>query len=125
VSGEYDPLLARRPRLRKARFAARTQAVGPTIEKDYQKRGRAMAKVTEIYPSSYECECGHLSHFFEGTINEMKKMSLNKKVRLSDSEREEHTIVFHEGRAIEVLCPLASNPNEREDGRAPDRPRRR
>lgn len=64
-----------------------------------------MARVTEIYPSSYECECGHLSHFFENTINEMKRMSLKKKVSLVDSEREEHTIVFQKGKAIEMLCP--------------------
>lgn len=85
-----------------------------------------MAKVTEIYPSSYRCECGHLSHFFENTINEMKKMSLKKKVRLGDSEREGHTIVFHNGEAIEVLCPREDKASGHvDDGQAPKKPRRR
>ena len=38
----------------------------------------------EIFPSSYECDCGHQSHFFENTIREMKAMSRKKKVRLLD-----------------------------------------
>jgi len=62
-----------------------------------------MAK--EIFPSSYKCDCGHESHFFEGTIAEMKKMSKKKQVRLSDSETDEHTIVFFRGKAIDILCP--------------------
>jgi hypothetical protein len=32
----------------------------------------------EIYPSSYECDCGHQSHFFENTIREIKAMSRKK-----------------------------------------------
>jgi hypothetical protein len=40
----------------------------------------------EIVPSSYECDCGHQSHFFENTIRGMKKMSHKKRVRLGDSE---------------------------------------
>ena len=39
----------------------------------------------EIYPSSYECDCGHQSHFCENTIREIKAMSRKKKVRLGDS----------------------------------------
>jgi len=27
----------------------------------------------ELHPSSYECDCGHVSDFFESTINEMKR----------------------------------------------------
>jgi len=38
----------------------------------------------EIYPSSYECDCGHQSHFFENTSREIKAMSREKKVRLGD-----------------------------------------
>ncbi len=59
----------------------------------------------EIFPSSYECDCGHLSHFFENTIKAMKAMSQNKRVRLGDSADEEHTIVFHKGEMVEILCP--------------------
>ncbi len=56
-----------------------------------------MAK--EIFPSSYKCDCGYECHFFESTIEEMKKMSKKKQVRLCDSEDAEHTIVFVRGKA--------------------------
>ena len=49
----------------------------------------------KLFPSSYECDCGHQSHFFESTIKEMKATSMKKKVHLGDSEEAEHTIVFH------------------------------
>ncbi|MCB0599257.1 MAG: hypothetical protein H6557_26195 [Lewinellaceae bacterium] len=63
-----------------------------------------MAK--ELFPSSFECDCGHESHFFENTVREMKKMSEKKRVLLRDSDsKEEHTIVFYKGNAIEVICP--------------------
>jgi hypothetical protein len=32
----------------------------------------------EIFPSSYECDCGHQSHFFENTIKEAKALSHKK-----------------------------------------------
>ena len=32
-------------------------------------------------------------------------MSKNKKVRLRDSEDNEHTIIFYRGKAVEVICP--------------------
>ena len=57
----------------------------------------------EIYPSSYECDCGHLSEFSEGTIWEMKKMSRRKRVRLGDYDN--HTIVFYKGEEVEIICP--------------------
>ena len=38
----------------------------------------------EIFPSSYECDCGHQSHFSENTIRGIKAMSRRKKVRLGD-----------------------------------------
>jgi hypothetical protein len=44
----------------------------------------------EIFPSSYECDCGHQSHFFENTIREIKAMSRKKKVRIGDSATDEH-----------------------------------
>ncbi len=63
-----------------------------------------MAK--EIYPSSYECDCGHKSDFFENTIDEMKRTSKKKKLYLSDSDKkDEHTIVFYKGEATEIVCP--------------------
>jgi len=40
----------------------------------------------EIFPSSYECDCGHQSHFFENTTRGMKAMSRKKLVRLGDLE---------------------------------------
>ena len=49
----------------------------------------------EIFPSSYLCDCGHQSDFFENTIREAKAMSQKKKVYLADSAPEEHTIVFY------------------------------
>ncbi|MCO6475990.1 MAG: hypothetical protein J5I94_05175 [Phaeodactylibacter sp.] len=63
-----------------------------------------MAK--ELFPSSFECDCDHESHFFESTVREMKKMSEKKRTRLGDSSgKEEHIIVFHKGKAIEIICP--------------------
>ena len=66
----------------------------------------------EIFPSSYECDCGHQSHFSENTIREMKAMSAKryKKVYLSDSEAEEHKIVFYQGKMIDIICPQNNNP---------------
>ena len=59
----------------------------------------------EIYPSSYQCDCGHQSDFFENTVREAKAKSHKKKIYLSDSEPDEHTIVFHEGEIVDILCP--------------------
>jgi len=57
---------------------------------------------TEIFPSSFRCDCGEELHFFENAIRKMKKMSKNKQVRLGKSE---HTIVFYKSKAVEILCP--------------------
>jgi hypothetical protein len=62
-----------------------------------------MAK--EIYPSSFLCDCGHQSDFFENTIREAKARSLKKKILLNDSERDEHTIVFYKGEMVDIICP--------------------
>jgi hypothetical protein len=59
----------------------------------------------EIFPSSYECDCGHQSDFFENTVREAKSASFKKKIYLLDSEREEHTIVFYKGEMIDIICP--------------------
>jgi hypothetical protein len=66
----------------------------------------------EIFPSSFECDCGHQSDFFENTVREMKAMSQKKKVYLVDSAPEEHTIVFYRGKLLEIQCPKqAQSPN--------------
>ncbi len=59
----------------------------------------------EIFPSSYECDCGHQSHFFENIIRKIKAMSYKKKVYLGDSETDEHTIVFYKGEMVDMICP--------------------
>ena len=59
---------------------------------------------TEIFPSSYECDCGHRSDFFETTVWDAKAMSHTKKVYLADSASDEHTIVFYHGKMIAILC---------------------
>ena len=67
----------------------------------------------EIFPSSYECDCGHQSDFFENTINEMKKMSHKKRVKLGDSaEDNEHFIVFYKGEMVDIICPKSDDDSE-------------
>jgi hypothetical protein len=58
-----------------------------------------------IIPSSYRCDCGHESDFFESTINELTAKSRKKKQYLADSSEDEHTIEFAGGEAVAVLCP--------------------
>lgn len=60
-----------------------------------------MAK--SIFPSSYECDCSHESHFSENTIREMKRMSRRKRVKLGDDDK--HYIIFYQEEAIEIICP--------------------
>src|SRR6266571_6921505 len=59
----------------------------------------------EIFPSSFACDCGHQSDFFENTVRDMKAMSQKKKVYLADAASEEHTIVFYRGKMVEIQCP--------------------
>ena len=63
----------------------------------------------ENFPSSFRCDCGHESDFFEDTVEEMAMMSKRKRVHLGDGDRDEeddeHTIVFYKGEAIEIICP--------------------
>ena len=59
----------------------------------------------QIDISSYECDCEHQSHFCVNTIREMEKMSLKKKVQIGDSEDNEHYIVFHKGKMVDIICP--------------------
>jgi hypothetical protein len=68
----------------------------------------------EWFPSSYECDCGHQLHFCEGTVNEMKRMSLRKEVRLAEGE---HVVVFHRGMMVDVLCPKRARRGTTRTGR--------
>jgi len=60
-----------------------------------------------LMPSSYRCDCGHESHFFENTVREMRADSRrrHKPIRIADSEEDEHVIEFFDGVAVAVMCP--------------------
>jgi len=60
-----------------------------------------------LIPSSFECGCGHQSHFSERTVREMEADTRRrpKPIRLLDSEPEEHAIEFEKGQATAVICP--------------------
>lgn len=66
----------------------------------------------EIGLSSYECDCGHQSHFFANTIREAKAISHKRTVRLGDSETDAHTIVFEHGKMVDILCPKTDSPRD-------------
>src|SRR6266568_9002529 len=76
----------------------------------------------EIFPSSFVCDCGHQSDFFENTIREMKAMSQKKKVYLADSAPEEHTIVFYRGKLVEIQCPKQAQSSETKQSAPKSRP---
>ncbi len=60
----------------------------------------------EIFPSSFECDCEHQLDFCEGTVNEMKRKSRSKEVRLGDAHgSQEHFIVFRDGKMVDIQCP--------------------
>ena len=60
-----------------------------------------------VIPSSFECDCGHQSHFCENVVREME--DLTRRVRkpqiLIDSEPDKHRIEFHHGKVAAVICP--------------------
>jgi hypothetical protein len=60
-----------------------------------------------VVPSSFECDCGHQSHFCEGTVRDMEADSgrRRKPMLLLDSEAEEHAIEFEGGVATADICP--------------------
>src|SRR5215468_5346847 len=76
----------------------------------------------EIFPSSFECDCGHQSDFFENTIREAKAMSQKKKVYLADSAPEEHTIVFYRGKVVAIQCPQQPQSRETRKSASKSRP---
>ncbi len=62
----------------------------------------------ELFPSSYECDCGHVSDFAENTIRECKKKSKRKEIHLYDDDEPEHIIVFYQGEMVDIICPKQS-----------------
>jgi hypothetical protein len=64
-------------------------------------------KAILIIPSSYQCACGHQSHFSENTVKEAKEHSKKskKKLRLGDSETNEHWVIYEKGCCTGVECP--------------------
>ena len=76
----------------------------------------------EIFPSSYLCDCGHQSDFFENTIREAKAMSQKKKVYLADSAPEEHTIVFYRGKMVAIQCPKQAQSRDTRKSASKSRP---
>ena len=65
-----------------------------------------------MVPSSFECDCGHQSHFCEGTVRDMEADSRrrHKRMLLLDSEAEEHAIEFEGGVATAVILSEAGSP---------------
>ena len=66
----------------------------------------------EIFPSSFQCDCGHQSDFAERIVRDLRAMSQKKKVYLADSAPEEHTIVFYRGKLVEIQCPKQTQSHE-------------
>ncbi len=77
-----------------------------------------------LIPSSFECDCGHQSHFFERTVSEMEADSrrTRKPVRLLDADSDEHAIEFRNGRATAVICPKLGRREITGQKAAPERP---
>jgi hypothetical protein len=68
--------------------------------------GKLPTMPKEIEPSSYECDCGHVTHFSEHTVREVKQRSLTKRQWLSDGTGiEQHIVIFEQGQMTTMLCP--------------------
>ena len=68
----------------------------------------------EIFPSSYECDCGYVAHFFENTVKEVKKLSQAKRQWLADGTgTEKHIVVFDDGEMTTMLCPKQGHSEKR------------
>ena len=79
----------------------------------------------EIFPSSFECDCGHQSDFAERIVRDMRAMSQQKKVYLRDAAAEEHTIVFYRGKLVEIQCPKQSQSPDTKHSAPKRKPRTR
>ena len=60
----------------------------------------------EIPPSSYECDCGYQLHFSEGTVWQMKKISMHKRSGVSEGDSR-HGAIFDGGECVAIYCPKA------------------
>ena len=58
----------------------------------------------EIYPSSYECDCGHQLHFSENTIRDMRKISHRKRAGIGEGD-DRHAAIFQRGEMVAIFCP--------------------
>ena len=79
----------------------------------------------EIFPSSFQCDCGHRSDFAERIVRDLRAMSQQKKVYLADSATEEHTIVFYRGKLLEIQCPKQTQSHETKKSPRKRKPRTR
>src|SRR5215475_10749632 len=79
----------------------------------------------EIFPSSFQCDCGHRSDFAERIVRDLRAMSQQKKVYLADSAPEEHTIVFYRGKLVEIQCPKQSPSPDTKHSAPKSKPRTR
>src|SRR6266566_4899066 len=73
----------------------------------------AIGMARRMVSSSFECDCGHQSHFCEGTVRDMEADSRrrHKRMHLLDSEAEEHAIELEEGVATAVIWPKQGRGN--------------
>jgi hypothetical protein len=60
---------------------------------------------TFLFPSSFKCDCGHQSDFFENTIREMQELSSRRSKPQTLGDDAKHGIVFLRGNAVAVICP--------------------
>jgi repressor LexA len=71
----------------------------------------------QIDISSFKCDCGHYSYFFESTVREMSQISHRRgrrEVVLGSSEEPSHGIVFSRGQVVGIQCPkLGRRPMEK------------
>jgi len=58
-----------------------------------------------LIPASYRCDCGHVSHFTERVVREMRETGRRKPARILDSERDQHAVEFTREGAVAVICP--------------------
>jgi len=58
-----------------------------------------------MIPSSYRCDCGHVSHLTEGVVREMREQGRRKPSRIRDSEKDPHVVEFTGKGAVAVICP--------------------